>query len=57
MLSSPEGRDKEISDNHLIAYRISKEEVMYNLIKSNPKIAKLSPKLNLKDKRLIVELE
>ena len=42
---------------HAIYEKRNPEDVMYNLAKSNPKIAKLSPKLNLKDKRLIVELE
>ncbi len=34
-------KDKEISDNHLIAYRISKEEVMYNWLVYVKKIIEL----------------
>ncbi len=40
-----------------ISEKRNPEDVMYNLAKSNPRMAKLSPKLNLKDKRLTVELE
>lgn len=42
---------------HAIYGKRDPEEVMYNLVKSNPGIAKLSPKLDLKEKKLIVELD